>query len=56
EYGDGVNAGAIFRCWLERCWSIMQENGALSGSAAADSVEGLDMACSSEHRAINAKA
>ncbi|KAL3202509.1 hypothetical protein MRX96_042440 [Rhipicephalus microplus] len=43
EYGDRVDAGAIFRCWLERCWSVMQENGALSGSAAADSVEGLDM-------------
>ncbi|KAL3191184.1 hypothetical protein MRX96_018759 [Rhipicephalus microplus] len=43
EYGDGVDAEAIFQCWLERCWSVMQENGALSGSAAADSVEGLDM-------------
>ncbi|KAL3213773.1 hypothetical protein MRX96_035266 [Rhipicephalus microplus] len=49
ECGDGVDAGAIFRCWLERCWSVMQENGVLSRSAAADSVEELDMACSSEH-------
>ncbi|KAL3196456.1 hypothetical protein MRX96_045239 [Rhipicephalus microplus] len=41
--------GAIFWCWLERRWSVMQENGALSGLVAADSVEGLDTACSSEH-------
>ncbi|KAL3213277.1 hypothetical protein MRX96_051733 [Rhipicephalus microplus] len=34
---------------MERCWSVMQENGALSGLVAADSVEGLDTACSSEH-------